>query len=233
MSPFKDFWRWYNNKEFVPNSDAIKKQIAFYHDKDFYLLKLGCTSPKLANICFHKSTDAKFYPFTERDKDFWAKNREDLVGGLSILFTRKTVVDETFIRKSANTCKSIVGIDASQPYPYSMCQDMTTGLYTRWDLESETGSFEPRQNNTRSFESIFKSYFQRTRPEYENESLFTTGREKKIDCFSFDAFCSHCNTVLEAMSCFYHFCPRKELRPPLTEEDFQRGNKKREHDALN
>ena len=36
-----------------------------------------------------------------------------------------------FIRKSANICKSIVGIDASQLYPYSMCQPMPTGLYTR------------------------------------------------------------------------------------------------------
>ena len=29
------------------------------------------------------------------------------------VFTRKAVVDEIFIRKSSNLCKSIVGIDAS------------------------------------------------------------------------------------------------------------------------
>ena len=34
------------------------------------------------------------------------------------------------------------------------------------------------------------------------------------------------------MGCFYHFCPCQELRPSLTEEDFQRGSKKRELDAL-
>ena len=67
----------------------------------------------------------------ERDKDFLEKIREGVVGGPSIVFTRKTVVDETFGRKSANICKSIVGIDASQLYPYSMCQPMPTGLYTR------------------------------------------------------------------------------------------------------
>ena len=55
------------------------------------------------------------------------KFREDVVGGPSIVFTRKAVVDETFIRKSTNLCKSIVGIDASQLYPYSMCQPMPTG----------------------------------------------------------------------------------------------------------
>ena len=76
------------------------------------------------------------------------------------------------------------------------------------------------------------SYFQSTRPDCKIESFFTTGRQKKIDCFSVDGFCSHCNTVFEAMGCFYHFCPCQELRPSLTEEDIQRGSKKREPDAL-
>ena len=61
------------------------------------------------------------------------KLREDMVGGPSIVFTRKAVVDETFIRKSSNLCKSYVGIDASQLYPYSMCEPVPTGLCTRWE----------------------------------------------------------------------------------------------------
>ena len=50
-------------------------------------------------------------------KTLWKKNREDVVGGPSIVFTRKAVVDETFIRKSANICKSIVGIDEANNIP--------------------------------------------------------------------------------------------------------------------
>ena len=88
--------------------------IAFYHDKDIDVLKLGCTLQNLANICLHKSTDAIFYPFTEGDKDLSEKIREDVVGGPSIVFIRKAVVDETFIRKPTNLCKSIVGLDSSQ-----------------------------------------------------------------------------------------------------------------------
>ena len=232
MSSFKDFLRRYNNKDVVPTLEAMQKMIAVYHDKDIDMLKLGCTLPNLANICLHKSTDAKFYPFTEGDKDLLEQIREDVVGGPSIVSTRKAVVDETFIRKSTNICKSIVGIDASQLYPHSMCQSMPTGLYTRWNLDSETSRFTLRQNKTRCFENMVMSYFQRTRPDCEIESFFTTGRQKKIDCFSVDGFCSHCNTVFEAMGCFYHFCPCQELRPSFTEENNQRGSKKRELDAL-
>ena len=114
--------QWYNNKDALPTLEAMQNLIAFYHDKDIDMLKLGCTLPNLAIICFHKSTDANFYPFTEGDKDLLEKIREDVIGGPSIVFIRKAVVDETFIRKSKILCKSIVGIDASQLYPYSMCQ---------------------------------------------------------------------------------------------------------------
>ena len=57
------------------------------------MLMLGCTLPNLADICLHKSTDAKFYPFAEVEKDQLEKIREDVVAGPSIVFTRKAVVD--------------------------------------------------------------------------------------------------------------------------------------------
>ena len=63
-------------------------------------------------------------------------------------------------------------------------------------------------------------------------SFYTTGTQKKIDCFKVDGFCAHCNTVFEAMGCFYHYCPCQEARPSLTEENIERGNKKREMDQM-
>ena len=125
------------------------------------MLKLGCTLPNLANICLHKSADSKSYPFTESDKDLHEKIREDMVGAPSIAFTRKPLVDETFLRKTSNLCKPIVGIDASQLYPYSMCQPMPTGLYTRREYDSETKRYTARQNKSRSFENMVLSYFQK------------------------------------------------------------------------
>ena len=58
------------------------------------MLKLGCTLPSLANICLHKSTNYKFYPFCESDKDLCDKIRENMTSGPSIVRTRKAVVDE-------------------------------------------------------------------------------------------------------------------------------------------
>ena len=194
-----------------------QKAIAFYHYKDIHKLKLGCTLPSLANIYLHKSTDAKFYPLTPGKKglleEIW-----DVVDCPFIVFTRKVLVEELFIRMSTSLCKSFVGIDAGQLYPYSMCQPMPTGLYTRWDLDSETSIFTPRQSRTRSLENMVMSSFQQTRPDCKSESFYPTGRQKKVNRLSNDAFCLHRNTVFEALGCFNHFCPCQELRPSLSEK---------------
>ena len=76
------------------------------------------------------------------------------------------------------------------------------------------------------------SHFQRQRPDCKIESFFTTGTQKKIDCFKVDDFWAHCYTVFEVMSYFYQYCPCQEARPSLTEEDIERGNKKREMDQM-
>ena len=232
MCTFKDFLRWYNNKDVVPTLEALQKKVAFYHKKGIDMLKLGCTRPNLANICLHKSTSAKFYPFTQTDKDLLQEIPNDMVGGPSIVFTRKAVVDEIFIRDSGNICNSIVGIDASQLYPFSTCQPIPTRLYTQWEYDTESNRFKAQQNKSRNFENMVMSYFQRQRPDCKIESFYTTGTQTKIDCFKVDGFCARCKTVFEAMGCFYHYCACQEARLSLTEKDIERGNKKGEMDQM-
>ena len=136
MCTFKDFYAGTTTKTLSQHSKQWKKCLFFCHKKGIDMLKLGCKLPKLANICLHKSTSAEFYPFFETDKDLLQKIREDMVGGPSIVCTRKAVVDETFIRNSRIICKSIVSIDASQLYPFFTCQPMPTGPYTRWEYDT-------------------------------------------------------------------------------------------------
>ena len=120
------------------------------------MLKLGCTFPNLANICLHKTTSAKFYSFTETDKNLLQKI---MVGGPSIVFTRKALVDETSIRNSGKICKANVGMDASQLCPFSMCQPMPRGLYTRWEYDTESNRLKNQKNKPRNFENMVMAYF--------------------------------------------------------------------------
>ena len=94
----KNFLRWYNNKDVAPTLEVLQKMVDFSHNKRIDMLKLGCTLPNIARSCLHKSTVARFYPFTEIDKDFLEKIRKDMFDGPSIDFTRRAVVEETFFR---------------------------------------------------------------------------------------------------------------------------------------
>ena len=107
----------------------------------------------------------QIFPFVETDKDLHDKIRKDMTGGPSLVFKRKAVVDQTYIRNSENICKSIVGIAASHFYPFSMCQEMPTGLYTRWELDRNSQKFKARTNQSRTFENMVMSYLQSKRPE--------------------------------------------------------------------
>ena len=101
----------------------------FYHDKMTDMLKLGCAQPNLANICLHKSTDPKLYPLFSSHSDLLEKKkREGMTGGPSIAFTGK----------SNNLSKRIVGIDASQLYRHSICQNTLTD-YSIYDSLYEMG----------------------------------------------------------------------------------------------
>ena len=81
--------------------------------------------------------------------DLLEKIREELVGGTSIVFTRRGIADKTFIRISTYWC--IIEIDTRQLYPFTMCQAMPTGLYLIRELVSGSCNLKPRQNHDEVF----------------------------------------------------------------------------------
>ena len=233
MSSSMEFLWWHNNKDVVPTLEAIQKMIAFYHDKDIDMLKLGCTLSNLANFCLHKSTDAKFYPFTEGDKDLSEKKFEktSLVAHLSFLHAKQLLMK--LLSESLQTYANLLLKLMPANYTPTRCANPFPPVFIRVGISIQKPvDSHLEQNKTRNFENMVMTYFQRTRPDCKIESFYTTSRQKKIDRFSVDGFCSHCNTVFEAMGCFYHFCPCQELRSSLSEEDIKRGSRRRELDEL-
>ena len=78
--------------------EAIQKVIEAYHDKRIDVLKLGCKTPILTIICVHKSTDYKMYSLFPSDSELATKVREYMTSDPSIVFTRKAVANNMFIR---------------------------------------------------------------------------------------------------------------------------------------
>ena len=168
----------------------------------------------------------------------WTKNDnyilKCLTGGLSINFTRYANVLETKIRESEKICKSIVGIDAIQLYLFSQSKEMLTGPYTKWEYREESDKFHPKRNWRSVFEQQVMCYFQQTHPICKIQTRFTHKKQGTLRPYLVNGFCSHCNTVFEAMGCFFHFfvLRKKQLLLEDIEKELmrpERDNDRREY----
>ena len=73
-----------------------------------------------------------------------------------------------------------------------MCQPMPPGIYTRYEFDADLQGFKPRQNESRNSENVMMSYFQQRRTDRKIETFYTSGTQKKVNCFNADEFCRHC-----------------------------------------
>lgn len=70
--------------------------------------------------------------FGEEDKDLFYTVKNNIIGGLSIIFHRYAKATETFIRNNPEKpCKRIVGYDANALYLWALYQEMPTGAFVR------------------------------------------------------------------------------------------------------
>ena len=91
---------------------------------------------------------------------------------------------------------------------------MPTGLYTRWNLNSETNRFTPRQNKTRSFENMVTSYFQRTRPDCKSRAPTLQADRGKLTTSVLMDFVLIVTLCLTPWDIFTTFAPVKECIHP-------------------
>ena len=92
------------------------------------MLELGFTKPRLANSCLNKSNIARFYPFRQSETEMLEELHEEGHGWWTIHCFCKIDVDKAVILHSVNCSKAIIGIDATQVCPYSMCEVIPIGF---------------------------------------------------------------------------------------------------------
>ena len=92
----------------------------------------------------------------------------------------RKVLSKNLLRDSTQYCKTIIGIDATDFHPHSLCHVMPAGLYLSWKQNNESDKFMQRQSRTIKFENIVIFYLQKIRPQCEVERVYRRGIEEKI-----------------------------------------------------
>ena len=136
MRTFGGWLEYYNNLDVAPFLEALQKMKEFYTNLGVEIFKDAVSLPGVSQQYILRKTlqGRKGY----KPPELYAPNKEAydmlkaaVVGGPSLVFTRKHVVGETRIRshqyEDARLAKRILGYDANSLFPSTMMKEMPCG----------------------------------------------------------------------------------------------------------
>ena len=136
MQTFGDWLEYYNNLDVAPFLEALQKMKEFYTSLGIDILKDAVSLPGVSEKYILRKTLQPRWGYKPPDlyspnKEAYAMLKAAVVGGPSLVFTRKHVAGETRIRshqyEDACLCRRILGYDANSLYPSTMMKEMPCG----------------------------------------------------------------------------------------------------------
>ena len=136
MQTFGDWMEYYNNLDVAPFLEALQKMKEFYTSLGIDILKDAVSLPGVSEKYILRKTLQPHWGYKPPElyspnKEAYAMLKAAVVGGPSLVFTRKHVAGETRIRshqyEDARLCRRILGYDANSLYPSTMMKEMPCG----------------------------------------------------------------------------------------------------------
>ena len=136
MQTFGDWLEYYNNLDVAPFLEALQKMKKFYTSLGIDILKDAVSLPGVSEKYILRKTLQPRWGYKPPElyspnKEAYAMLKAAVVGGPSLVFTRKHVAGETRIRshqyEDARLCRRILGYDANSLYPSTMMKEMPCG----------------------------------------------------------------------------------------------------------
>ena len=136
MQTFSDWLEYYNNLDVAPFLEALQKMKEVYTSRGIDIFKDAVSLPGVSEKYILRKTLQPRWGYKPPElyspnKEAYAMLKDAVVGGPSLVFTRKHVVGETRIRshqyEDAKVCRRILGYDANSLYPSTMMKEMPCG----------------------------------------------------------------------------------------------------------
>ena len=136
MQTFGDWLEYYNNLDVAPFLEALQKMKEFYTTLGIDILKDAVSLPGVSEKYILRKTLQPHWCYKPPElyspnKEAYAMLKAAVVGGPSLVFTRRHVAGETRIRshqyEDARLCRRILGYDANSLYPSTMMKEMPCG----------------------------------------------------------------------------------------------------------
>ena len=204
METVRDWLELYNNGDVRGFVVAVQKLQEFYFMKEIDVFKDSISVPGVARkMIFRagKSAGVTFSLFNKKNEDLYYKLKNNIVGGPSIIFNRRQIAGETFIRNNPEKlCQKILGFDANALYLYCIGQDMPVGPYIR---RFENTNFKPERSLSYNKMFDWMDWLNETE-NHEIQHKLNSGVERRVGPFFADGYDPNTNTIFEFDGCYYH-----------------------------
>ena len=204
MTTFRDFLEFYNNMDTGPFVTAVTRLQEFYFSKGVDVFKVAISAPGIARSMIFESAakvGAQFALMDQKNKDLFFTMKQNLTGGPSIIFNRKHLVGQTFLRNNTNKpCGRIIGFDANALYLHSFNQLMPVGGYIR---RHHQDSFVPKKSD--QYDKMF--YWMTWLNTNEERNILharNNGGEVRIGPYPVDGYEAETNCVFQFQGCYFH-----------------------------
>ena len=213
MQTMQCYLKYYNILDVRPFIRAVEKWMNDYHmANNLDVLKECQGAPSIARRMLFKEAGqtANFQGFSLsplKHADIEGVLNANIVGGPSIIYTRKMVAGESKMERGGATCQSIVGWDANALYAYCMTQDMPVGPTIRWNWTTNEDLQEvlkPELTTGAHISRLAYYFFSTHERSAHIKTLFNTGKEIRIGGFYCDGVDLELKVIHEVQGCYYH-----------------------------
>ena len=134
----KDMLIYYNVMDCGPFVEVAGKMLQPYLAQGIDIFKSSFSVSEVAKIQMLQrcEKEAFFCLFPKRHADLYHTLRSNITGGLSIVFIRLAIEDETKICPheifNPETCKKVIGLDANGLYLHAISQDLPCSYFIRY-----------------------------------------------------------------------------------------------------
>ena len=146
--------------------------------------------------------------FPKQHADLYNTMRNQIVRGLSIVFTRLAIAGETKVRShkidNPEPVTQVLGLDANSLYLHAIAQNNPTGHFCRYKEEENCRPDPCSKFGLQAYQWL--SYVYHTEEKFI-QSKYNMG-ERRVSTHSIpvDGFCQESNQVFQFLGCFWHSC---------------------------
>ena len=219
---FRSHLREYNIKDVHGFLIGVERLLHYFNSMSPRLLdplKQAISAPGLARKLLFTSMppNTYFYLLDQKRQHVFDTFKANLAGGLSMIFHRLAIKDETYVRNGQRPVKSILGFDCNSLYAYCLKQKLPTGRLTIRQPDDGFRPFTPSLYSASEEAAIYMDWMAR-RLGVKILHYFNSGEEFQVDVFPVDGKVDGQNWVIQYYGCNFHFCTKCGYDNPKVNE---------------